>query len=256
MVVYLITNLVNQKRYVGITIRDMQSRWKEHVNWLESKQQKKSAIHEAILKYGEENFTIVEIDRATSIPELYEKEIQWIEKLGTYGNGKGYNLTKGGDGSHGRVLSEETKDKIRQKAIERYKNPEARAEAARKTKEYFEAHPEAREHFRQLQLGKKMSPESIAKTKAKITGLKRTDETRKKMSESRKGYVPSPESVQKGAATKRLRYDPSKNPMNDPEKRKKLSLSKLGKRKFTRADGTCYMADPANPIDPRKPKYS
>ena len=40
--------------------------------------------------------------------------------------------------------------------------------------------------------------------------------------------------------------------MNDPESRKKVALSKLGKKKFKREDGTFYCAYPDNPIDPKK----
>ena len=47
--IYKITNLINNKIYIGQTIRDVQIRWKEH---LRSKDE--APIHKAIRKYGKE----------------------------------------------------------------------------------------------------------------------------------------------------------------------------------------------------------
>ena len=48
-------------------------------------------------KYGLENFSI-EVLEEVSLDEVNEKEIYWIEKLGSFKYG--YNATKGGDGTH------------------------------------------------------------------------------------------------------------------------------------------------------------
>lgn len=49
-------------------------------------------------KYGIENFIIEELEYVENDDMLSEKEIYWIKELETYGS-KGYNATKGGDGS-------------------------------------------------------------------------------------------------------------------------------------------------------------
>lgn len=95
MIVYKITNEINGKVYIGQTIRSLKQRWKDHKR--EAKDCKRSrAIHIAIKKYGVENFTIEQIDSATTQEELNEKERSWI-KYYESNTSKGYNLTDGGD---------------------------------------------------------------------------------------------------------------------------------------------------------------
>ena len=54
--VYLITNVVNGKKYVGITKKDIDDRFKDHVNT--TRKNKKYALHHALLKYGVDSFTV------------------------------------------------------------------------------------------------------------------------------------------------------------------------------------------------------
>lgn len=93
-VVYLITNKENGKKYVGITRRSVQERFKEHYK-------ADSLIGRALRKYGLNNFHIETIDNAMSEPELFEKEIHYIDQFKSFGNG--YNLTNGGDGVDKRI---------------------------------------------------------------------------------------------------------------------------------------------------------
>lgn len=92
-VIYCALNVVNGKRYVGQTIRELRIRKKQHVS--ESRQKSNSIFHRAINKYGEESFEWSIIDIANSPKELDEKELYWIEKYSTYGS-CGYNMTTGG----------------------------------------------------------------------------------------------------------------------------------------------------------------
>lgn len=87
--IYCITNNINQKQYVGLTTRDVTERFEEHCK-------ADSYIGKAIRKYGEGNFSLSILDTAESREELTRKEIDWISRLGTFGDG--YNLTNGGDG--------------------------------------------------------------------------------------------------------------------------------------------------------------
>lgn len=95
--IYKITNLINQKIYVGKTTTTIEKRWKTH--WEDSTRLDISnrPLYKAFNKYGKENFKIEELEEC-SIDELNSKEIYWIEKLGSFKYG--YNATLGGDGKH------------------------------------------------------------------------------------------------------------------------------------------------------------
>lgn len=95
--VYVITNTINGKQYVGATRRSVEKRFKEH--YFESKRQrcKNRPLYIAINKYGIDNFSIEELEECLD-EERFDRECYWIEKLKTYDNG--YNLTYGGAGKN------------------------------------------------------------------------------------------------------------------------------------------------------------
>jgi len=95
--IYVITNKINGKRYVGKTTNTIEWRWKQHLSSsLGKKLSDNCTIHKAIRKYGKENFTIEQIDIANSEEDINEKERFWIKKLDTFK--KEYNETLGGEG--------------------------------------------------------------------------------------------------------------------------------------------------------------
>ena len=87
MYLYKITNLINQKVYIGIT-NDYKRRWANH--GLEN-----SAISKAIRKYGKENFKFEVLFKNVSIEEIDELEKEQI-KLHNCLVPNGYNVEKGG----------------------------------------------------------------------------------------------------------------------------------------------------------------
>lgn len=89
--IYLITNNVNDKKYVGKTEQAIQKRFLEHC--ADSKKFSNRPLYRAMTKYGTDKFSISLLEE-TEVPE--EREIFWIKELGTYHNG--YNATLGGDG--------------------------------------------------------------------------------------------------------------------------------------------------------------
>lgn len=95
--IYCITNLVNNKRYVGKTLSSIEERWKEHCIDSQKNRCEKRPLYSAFNKYGIENFKIEELEYVEDDNLLSDKEIYWIKELETYGS-KGYNATKGGDG--------------------------------------------------------------------------------------------------------------------------------------------------------------
>lgn len=97
--IYCITNKINGKQYVGKTENTIDERWKEHKQDYKKERCEKRPLYDAMLKYGIDNFEIKELEYLKEGGKLLsDREIYWIQKLGTYGS-NGYNATKGGDGS-------------------------------------------------------------------------------------------------------------------------------------------------------------
>lgn len=95
--IYKITNSINGKVYIGKTIRGIKRRWKEHC-YAAKGQLMHYKLHDAILKYGPDKFTIECIDEAKTDEEACEKEIYWIKQYNSLWPA-GYNGSKGGKNS-------------------------------------------------------------------------------------------------------------------------------------------------------------
>lgn len=92
MIIYKITNKINGKCYIGQTTESMAKRWKRHIK----KTSHCTALKNAILKYGSENFTIEEISKAENLTQLNLLESEFIIKFNTL-SPNGYNMTSGGE---------------------------------------------------------------------------------------------------------------------------------------------------------------
>lgn len=80
---------------------------------------------------------------------------------------------------------------------------------------------------------------------ARRLGKKDTDETRLKKSQSMKGVVGKwvrTEEHCKILSQRKLKQNLLNNPMNNEESRKKVSLSKIGRKRIYRDDGSFYMS--------------
>ncbi len=108
--VYKITNKINSKVYVGITVQGYKTRWFKHCS--DAIHDSTFPLHNAIRKYGIDNFQIEVIEVCNTIEELKNREKYWISTLQSRNTQNGYNLTDGGDGTFGRIFSEETKKKL------------------------------------------------------------------------------------------------------------------------------------------------
>jgi group I intron endonuclease len=94
--VYLITNLVNGKKYVGCTIAPIKRRWGEHLSV--ARRGGRGPLHAAIRKYGPNSFTIEAVRTILGThDDLMSAEIRCIASYGTL-SPSGYNLTAGGEG--------------------------------------------------------------------------------------------------------------------------------------------------------------
>ncbi len=95
--IYVITNLINQKQYVGKTTKSIAQRWKTHIADSKRDNIKNRPLYKAFSKYGINNFMIQKLEYC-SAEEASNREQYWINRLNTYHNG--YNATLGGDSKH------------------------------------------------------------------------------------------------------------------------------------------------------------
>lgn len=200
--IYIITNIVNAKQYVGIT-KNLKYRWSQH-----SKMNGSSPyLHSAIKKHGVENFVFSHIATAYDLDCAQHIEKILIADHNTK-SPNGYNLTDGGEGVNGLSVSDETKKVLSQKSkqmwadplhfeeqkvlrsSEAYKKSQSdKTKAAMARPEVIEKLKKPKNHgekIRAIKTGQKQSDETIAKRAKKNTGKKRSDETRLKMSAANK----------------------------------------------------------------------
>ena len=118
MIIYLATNILNNKKYIGITTKTLEHRMKIHKK---DSVNKNTYFYRAIRKYGFENFKWEVIDTANTIDELHEKEKYYIALYDTFDNkNKGYNSTSGGGSLYD--VTEELK-KLRSERAKGKNNP-------------------------------------------------------------------------------------------------------------------------------------
>lgn len=94
--IYVITNDVNGKQYVGKTNKSISKRFKEHISDSRKERCEKRPLYSAMNKYGVEHFHVEQLEKC-SVEDAAKREEYWIFKLNTY-DCNGYNATKGGDG--------------------------------------------------------------------------------------------------------------------------------------------------------------
>lgn len=173
MIIYKITNIINDKLYIGKTTKSLEWRWKVHICHSKNKNYH-GLLQRAIAKYGADNFKLEIIDSAKSEEELNEKEKYWIEYYKSYLKEKGYNLTKGGEG--GALVGE---------ALERMK----RSKKGQKHSE--ERKSSGYTYLKGINKGKKNAmygkkPANAGKTMEEFFGKERADEIKEVIRESTK----------------------------------------------------------------------
>lgn len=94
--IYKITNLINNKIYIGYTKKSLEERLKYHFYYAKHG---KLPLSYAIKKYGKENFKIELIEESENDEYIHhEREKYWINKLNSRNSEIGYNVAAGGDG--------------------------------------------------------------------------------------------------------------------------------------------------------------
>lgn len=109
--IYKIQNKINNKVYIGKTI-NYQARWRDHIT-----RERDTAIHQAISKYGSDNFDFSVIEFTDN---LSEREEYWISYYDSYHTG--YNCSLGLDGGSPTQLLKiiDHYDEIKEKVLEDY----------------------------------------------------------------------------------------------------------------------------------------
>lgn len=97
--IYVITNIKNNKKYIGQTTKSVKARWKQHLNNAINNRDN-FHFHRAIKKYGKENFTVNILgEYNNSILNKMEEFYIWL--YSTYLHG--YNMTYGGEGKKNKM---------------------------------------------------------------------------------------------------------------------------------------------------------
>lgn len=203
-VIYLRTNSINGKQYVGqaTNLKERQYSWN-----CVSKSYAGNVIDNARKKYGVEAFDF-EILKECKDDELNKWEMYYIKKLNTK-TPNGYNMTDGGDGANGLSWSEESK----RKQSERFKG--------KNHPNYGKCFSE--EHKRNISKalkGRKFTEEWRRKQSESHKGKKQSEETKRKRIEKLKGKPKSEEARRKIGEANRLR-------MYSEETRRKISESQI-----------------------------
>ncbi len=97
--IYVITNTVNGKMYVGQTGGKPNQRWKEHLRCANKGEQ--HPLYHAMRKYGRDKFQYDEIASFETKEEANNAEHLWIILTNAHTSRNGYVCTWGGDGRTG-----------------------------------------------------------------------------------------------------------------------------------------------------------
>jgi group I intron endonuclease len=183
MIIYLTTNLINDKKYIGKDI-------KNNPKYLGSG----SLLKEDIKKYGRKNFKKEILEYCKSKHDLKEREEYWINYFKAVESDEFYNIRKNvlnwndlctenkkkyiskkiSTSNKGKKLSEETKQKISQSN-------------KGKCKGNYHTN-ESKEKISLSNKGRKHSKETKQKISQSLKGKKRSLETKTKQSQSRKNH--------------------------------------------------------------------
>jgi group I intron endonuclease len=120
--IYCIRNTINNKVYIGKSI-NIYGRIRVHINCL-NKKSKNENLHfiNAWHKYGRNAFEYYVIEDLTKNDDLIkERELYWMKTFQSINPKKGYNIRM--DSSTGIIISEETRKKLSDSQIERFKDP-------------------------------------------------------------------------------------------------------------------------------------
>lgn len=191
--IYKITNLINNKIYIGQTVKERPSdRYSQHRYLANHPEQEKSIsyLHRAMALDGLNNFKFEVIEEVEN-QQLDEEEQYWIKEYNCIAP-NGYNITEGGNGTQGysrpQTIEEREKrqqsnknfyiehpeaiEKARQRTLELWKNEEYRKKVVEGNKKFRQEHPNLFKGENNPMYGKKHTEEALEKIRANAAARK------------------------------------------------------------------------------------
>lgn len=236
--IYKIENIINNKVYIGSSVC-IEDRWIKHKTDLSSGKSCSIKLQNSYNKYGKENFIFSIIEECVK-ENLIEREQFYIDYYRSYE--QGYNCCPIAGNTLGVSPSEETRIKIRESMTGDKNHFFGKKHTEESKSKMRESHTGQESSFK----GKKHTEES----KRKMIESRNDDweETKKKISESKKGKNHSEETKKKiseagkdrvhSSETKKKISDGNKGKILSEETKKKMSESKKGKN---HSEETCEL---------------
>lgn len=260
--IYLTTNLIDNKKYIGkrtCSADERSKKWRQGL-YLGSG----VILKKALKRYGRKNFSRVILCNCYSLIELNQKEQFFIEQYHALNNPEFYNIAKGGDGGSvldllppekaraawdkaaksriGRVVSEET----RQKERESHKNQKPTAKCLAAVSMYARNHrasPETRKKISEAGKGRKCPEWLKQKLRSERKGVtvispKQREQISQTLSKTLTGHI----CVYKGDVEKHIYKDQLDGYLKDGwllgvTERHKQACSQARQRCFQRKSG-------------------
>lgn len=170
-IIYKITNKVNKKLYIGQTTRSLVNRINDYKKGFGN-----DYLNNSINKYGWESFDFEIIDMGSTIDELNNKEIYYINKYKTTDKNFGYNMELGGNNKTPAISTIEkmSRSHLGKKQTEEWINKRISIAGTEDAKKYGKKKTEEE---------KKMISENSPKY---WLGKERSEETKRKISQTKK----------------------------------------------------------------------
>lgn len=197
MVVYVIRNKYTGREYVGITVRTLAARWRDHLSACFTKRLR-NPMYAEMRKAGKAAFEITQLEEVDDYESLVAREKAVIlERQTLYP--LGYNMCSGGRGNYGWKPSPDVRAHMSQGQRGRVLSPETKA----KLSAFFRGRPNLKDRGHKRPAWNKGIPHTEA-TKAKMraagarpwsekersghVGLKRTPESRALIAERKRQW--------------------------------------------------------------------
>lgn len=171
--VYRIVNIVTNKSYIGSSV-DMRRRIREHFSDLRCNRHQNPYLQASFSKHGEELFAF-EVVEVCSQEVMQERETYWIHQYHSYVDDGGYNI----EAPYRGPVLEETRRKISEANKGKVRTPEMRQAAS-----------EQRKGQVPWNAGITKDDPRVAKCVREPGQYSHSEETRRKISENRKGVKP------------------------------------------------------------------
>ena len=222
--IYKYTNKVNGKVYIGRTCQSLEKRaGKEGHGY-----RRCLIFWRAIQKYGWESFIPEVLEDNLSAKEACTRETFFIEKYDSTNFKKGYNIIE----TDSNIFSDERRKKISNKAKERVVSDKTK-EKLRQANIGRKASEETKKKMSNARKGRKVSAETKEKIRQANTGRKFSEEAKKKMSNARKDKYVGDKCYwwgkKRSQKTKEKISEAGKGRKQTEESRKKISKALRGR---------------------------